>query len=113
MVYPFFHVFRSALTDGIQRVKRVNLAHRSCVVRALRIVTGVPDALPIIGPLLVTLLRGGTSVGQGTLSRFYTVHTLVLPLLGPLNASELPSLASWLLVTIHSTILGFLVSSSP
>ena len=48
---------------------------------AIRIVTGVPDALPIIGPLLVTLLRGGASVGQGTLSRFYTVHTLVLPLL--------------------------------
>ena len=39
------------------------------------------DALPVIGPLLVTLLRGGASVGQGTLSRFYTVHTLVLPLL--------------------------------
>lgn len=48
---------------------------------AIRIVTGVPDALPIVGPLLVTLLRGGASVGQGTLSRFYTVHTLVLPLL--------------------------------
>ncbi len=43
--------------------------------------TGVPDALPVVGPLLVTLLRGGASVGQGTLSRFYTVHTLVLPLL--------------------------------
>jgi hypothetical protein len=48
---------------------------------AIRIVTGVPDALPLVGPLLVTLLRGGASVGQGTLSRFYTVHTLVLPLL--------------------------------
>jgi cytochrome b6 len=48
---------------------------------AIRIVTGVPDALPIVGPLLVTLLRGGSSVGQGTLSRFYTAHTLVLPLL--------------------------------
>ncbi len=31
-------------------------------------------------PILVGLLRGGASVGQGTLSRFYTVHTLVLPL---------------------------------
>ena len=47
---------------------------------AIRIVTGVPDALPFVGPILVGLLRGGTSVGQGTLSRFYTVHTLVLPL---------------------------------
>ena len=47
---------------------------------AIRIVTGVPDALPFVGPVLVGLLRGGASVGQGTLSRFYTVHTLVLPL---------------------------------
>ena len=47
---------------------------------AIRIVTGVPDALPFVGSVLVGLLRGGASVGQGTLSRFYTVHTLVLPL---------------------------------
>ena len=48
---------------------------------ALRIVTGVPDAIPIIGVLLVTLLRGAESVGQGTLTRFYSTHTLLLPLL--------------------------------
>lgn len=48
---------------------------------AIRIVTGVPDALPLIGSSVVSLLRGGVSVGQATLSRFYTVHTLVLPLI--------------------------------
>lgn len=48
---------------------------------ALRIVTGVPDCLPILGPVLVSLIRGGTSVGQATLSRFYTVHTLLLPVI--------------------------------
>jgi cytochrome b6 len=46
---------------------------------ACKIVTGVPDAIPVIGPVLVQLLRGGVSVGQGTLTRFYSAHTFVLP----------------------------------
>ena len=45
------------------------------------IVTGVPDAIPIVGPSLVELLRGGIGVGQATLTRFYSLHTFVLPLL--------------------------------
>ena len=48
---------------------------------ACKIVTGVPDAIPVVGSTLVELLRGGTSVGQGTLTRFYSLHTFVLPLL--------------------------------
>jgi cytochrome b6 len=46
---------------------------------ACKIVTGVPDAIPIIGSLVVGVLRGGVSVGQGTLTRFYSAHTFVLP----------------------------------
>jgi cytochrome b6 len=46
---------------------------------ACKIVTGVPDAIPVVGGLLVTVLRGGVSVGQGTLTRFYSAHTFVLP----------------------------------
>lgn len=46
---------------------------------ACKIVTGVPDAIPIIGSLLVEVLRGGVSVGQSTLTRFYSAHTFVLP----------------------------------
>lgn len=46
---------------------------------ACKIVTGVPDAIPVVGSTLVELLRGGTSVGQGTLTRFYSLHTFVLP----------------------------------
>ena len=46
---------------------------------ACKIVTGVPDAIPIIGSLLVEVLRGGLSVGQSTLTRFYSAHTFVLP----------------------------------
>ena len=47
---------------------------------ACKIVTGVPDAVPIVGGLLVEVLRGGVSVGQSTLTRFYSAHTFVLPL---------------------------------
>jgi len=46
---------------------------------ACKIVTGVPEAVPIVGSLIVGLLRGGVSVGQGTLTRFYSAHTFVLP----------------------------------
>jgi cytochrome b6 len=46
---------------------------------ACKIVTGVPDAIPVVGGLVVSLLRGGVSVGQGTLTRFYSAHTFVLP----------------------------------
>ncbi|KAL2903734.1 Cytochrome b6, partial [Bienertia sinuspersici] len=48
---------------------------------AVKIVTGVPEAIPVIGLPLVELLRGSASVGQSTLTRFYSLHTFVLPLL--------------------------------
>ena len=46
---------------------------------ACKIVTGVPDAIPIVGDLVVQVLHGGVSVGQSTLTRFYSAHTFVLP----------------------------------
>lgn len=48
---------------------------------ACKIVTGVPEAIPVVGTNLVELLRGGSSVGQATLTRFYSLHTFVLPLI--------------------------------
>mmetsp|Transcript_5518 Transcript_5518/g.23422 ORF Transcript_5518/g.23422 Transcript_5518/m.23422 type:complete len:216 (+) Transcript_5518:24-671(+) len=47
---------------------------------AVKIVTGVPDAIPVVGTALVEALRGDVSVGQNTLTRFYSLHTFVLPL---------------------------------
>jgi cytochrome b6 len=41
----------------------------------------VPEAIPIVGSTIVELLRGSVSVGQSTLTRFYSLHTFVLPLL--------------------------------
>ena len=48
---------------------------------ACKIVTGVPDAVPVIGTTIVEFLRGGLAVGQPTLTRFYSLHTFVLPVL--------------------------------
>jgi cytochrome b6 len=51
---------------------------------ACKIVTAVPECLdlliPGIGSTLVLLLRGGQGVGQATLTRFYSLHTFVFPL---------------------------------
>ena len=46
---------------------------------AVKIVSGVPEAIPVVGTLMADLLRGGSSVGQATLTRYYSAHTFVLP----------------------------------
>jgi cytochrome b6 len=46
---------------------------------AAKIVTQVPGAVPVVGDLVVLLLRGEPGVGQETLTRFYSSHTFVLP----------------------------------
>jgi cytochrome b6 len=46
---------------------------------AVKIVSGVPEAIPVVGALITELIRGGTGVGQATLTRFYSLHTFVLP----------------------------------
>ncbi|GFP82740.1 cytochrome b6 [Phtheirospermum japonicum] len=48
---------------------------------AVRIVIGVPEAIPVIESPLVELLRGSASVGQSILTHFYNLHTFVLLLL--------------------------------
>lgn len=57
---------------------------------ACKIVTATPQALDDLaftsqthfGSILVSTIRGSTSVGQLTLTRFYAVHTFVLPSIG-------------------------------
>ena len=95
------HVFRVYLTGGFKKPRELTwmtgVVMAVCTVSfgvtgyslpwdqvgywACKIVTGVPDAIPFVGGLLVEVLRGGVSVGQGTLTRFYSAHTFVLPLL--------------------------------
>ena len=64
---------------------------------ACKIVTSVPEALdeliPGIGTIVVISLRGGFSVGQSTLTRLYSIHTFILPLI------------TLLLIIIHFSML--------
>ena len=52
---------------------------------ACKIVTLVPEALdtlvPGIGLALVLILRGGFSIRSGRLSRLYSIHTFLLPII--------------------------------
>merc|ERR1712054_648772 len=95
------HVFRVYLTGGFKRPRELTwvtgVIIAVCTVSfgvtgyslpwdqvgywAVKIVTGVPDAIPVVGNFVVELLRGSSSVGQATLTRFYSLHTFVLPLL--------------------------------
>jgi cytochrome b6 len=95
------HVFRVYLTGGFKKPRELtwvtgvvlavltasfgvtgySLPRDQIGYWAVKIVTGVPEAIPVIGSTLVELLRGSTSVGQSTLTRFYSLHTFVLPLL--------------------------------
>ncbi len=43
--------------------------------------TNIAGQSPVVGPLLIKLLRGGQEMGAATLSRFYALHVLVLPMI--------------------------------
>jgi cytochrome b6 len=48
---------------------------------ACSIVTGTPAVIPGLGSQLVRAIRGGPGVGQLTLTRFYSAHTILLPII--------------------------------
>jgi cytochrome b6 len=64
---------------------------------ACKIFTSTPEALDEVvagsGKIFVIALRGGFSVGQSTLTRLYSIHTFILPLV------------TLVLVLIHFSIL--------
>lgn len=47
---------------------------------ATKVGTEIAGSIPLIGPALRTVLRGGPEVGDGTLARFFWMHVGVLPL---------------------------------
>lgn len=42
--------------------------------------TEAPGAMPVIGEYITILMRGGPAIGQITLTRFFAVHVVLLPL---------------------------------
>lgn len=42
--------------------------------------TEAPGAMPVAGPITKALMLGGPDISQATLSRFFTVHVIILPL---------------------------------
>ena len=48
---------------------------------ATRVGTEIPGVLPVIGPFLRRLMRGGNEVTGATLTRFYGIHVAILPAL--------------------------------
>jgi cytochrome b6 len=48
---------------------------------ATRVGTEIPGVLPVMGPFLRRLLRGGNDVTGATLTRFYGIHVAILPAL--------------------------------
>jgi len=41
----------------------------------------IPSAVPVIGPPIANLLRGGLEVGEITVQRFFALHAVILPIL--------------------------------
>ena len=48
---------------------------------ATQVGTNIVGTAPVVGDFMVKLLRGGADLGAATLSRFYALHVLLLPLL--------------------------------
>ncbi|MGA1868053.1 MAG: cytochrome b [bacterium] len=48
---------------------------------AVTVVTEVPMAFPYIGNFIKELIRGGADVSQVTLTRFYALHVVLIPLI--------------------------------
>lgn len=46
---------------------------------ATKVGTGIAGAVPVVGKLLLRVLRGGDDVTGATLSRFYGLHVAILP----------------------------------
>ena len=48
---------------------------------AMKVGTGIAGATPFIGPWLADFIRGGSDIGQNTLTRFFLFHVALLPFL--------------------------------
>jgi cytochrome b6 len=68
---------------------------------ATRVGTEIPGVLPVVGPFVREVLRGGEDVSGATLTRFYALHVSVLPAL------------AFMLVSLHVLLVQRLGMSVP
>lgn len=101
IVCVLLHMARVVFTGGYHRPRRLNwivgvglllfillsaftgylLPWDQRAYWAVTIATGMLGYVPVAGPFLQEMIRGGPAVGAGTLLTFYTFHTTVLPAL--------------------------------
>lgn len=43
------------------------------------VATNITEAVPVLGPILANALRGGSAIGDATISRFFILHAAILP----------------------------------
>ena len=48
---------------------------------ATKVGLDIPNTIPVIGPPIANLLRGGLEVGENTVQRFFALHVVILPLI--------------------------------
>lgn len=46
---------------------------------ATTVATQIPEPIPVIGPTIVQLIRGGENINPDTLNRFFALHVVVIP----------------------------------
>jgi quinol-cytochrome oxidoreductase complex cytochrome b subunit len=46
---------------------------------ATTVATNIPEPIPLIGPWIVKIIRGGESISPDTLNRFFALHVVVIP----------------------------------
>ena len=101
VVVVLLHIARVVLTGGYHRPRRLNWVIGVCLLVgvlasaftgyllpwdqrafwAVTISTGMLSYIPVLGPGVQEIVRGGAEIGANTLLTFYTYHTTVLPVL--------------------------------
>lgn len=99
VVMAFLHMLRVFLTGAINQKRRTNwiiglllfalilfanftgylLPWDQLAYWAVTIFTNMLGYFPVVGQHLVTMLRGGSEVGQNTLSNFFVLHVALIP----------------------------------
>ena len=99
VIVVFLHMLRTFFTGSFKRPREITwligvflfvltlvfgftgylLPWNQLAYWATTVGTEIAGAIPFVGEWMKTLMRGGTSVGGETLSRFFVIHVIILP----------------------------------